>query len=151
MKLVKNIKTDNDVTIDENLTNSDADFTVPTLEKNNEFPSMADVSIVIDNFGGNELCSTHIRYTLFMNLFNLLTRKKNFKKNDFQNQYILQKIENEYHSKSIVKSQAVQSLLEVFGQIVFENVFLSGLSKKINATKNLLESLSRSITNLPGR
>ena len=92
-------KTNNDGTINQNLTNSDVDFTVPTLEMHYEFPTVADVSIVHDDFDCNELCSTHIETeeniqemsndmppasneesttelasTLLMNLFNLLTR-----------------------------------------------------------------------------
>ena len=64
------------------------------------------------------------------------TEKKEELQEERFSKSVLQKIENDYHSKSIDKSQAVQSLLEVFGQMVFENVFLSWFSKKINATKN---------------
>ena len=66
---------------------------------------------------------------------------------------VLQKIEGDYHSKSKDKSARVEFLLELFGDMVFENIFLSWLSKRINTRKNCLESLLRSckngITNLP--
>ena len=47
-------KTNNDVTINQNLTNSDVDSIIPTLETDYEFVTMADVSIVSDDFGDNE-------------------------------------------------------------------------------------------------
>ena len=59
----------------------------------------------------------------------------------------LQKIEDDYHSKSKDKSPTAEFLLEVFGDMVFENAFLSWLSKRISARKNLPESLLRSYKN----
>ena len=47
-------KTNIDVTVSENLTDSDDDFTVRTLETDYEFPTMADVSIFSDDFDSNE-------------------------------------------------------------------------------------------------
>lgn len=88
-----------------------------------------------------------------MNLSNLLTREKLHKERFSKS--VLPKIGDEYHSKSKDKSATVEFLLEVFGNMFFENSFLSWLSKRINGRKNCLESLLRSyakgITNLPRR
>ena len=146
----------NDVTINENLTNSDVDFTVLTLEKDHEFPTMADVSIVCDDFDGNELCSTHINTeenfremsndmplasneesttgsASHLNELIQYTDKREKLQEERFSVSVLQKIEDDYHSKSKDKSATVEFLLEVFGDMVFENHFLSWLSKRINA------------------
>ena len=105
------IKTNNDVTINENVTNSDVDFTVPNLEKDYEIPAMEDVSIFSNDFDGNELCSAHIETeeniqemsndmpaasneesttglaSCLIDELIQFTGKKNFKKSDFQNRY----------------------------------------------------------------
>lgn len=88
-----------------------------------------------------------------MNLSNLLTRQKLHKERFSKS--VLPRIEDEYHSESKDKSATVEFLLKVFGNMFFENGFLSWLSKRINGRKNCLESLLRSyekgITNLPRR
>ena len=43
---------------------------------------------------------------------------------------VVQKIEDNYPSKSKDKSAAVEFLLEVFGDIIFENLFFPGFLKE---------------------
>ena len=123
---------------------------------------MVDVSIFSDDFDDNQLCSTHVDTEedvqemskdmppasneesttgLASYLIDELiqsTEKREKPQEERFSKSVLHKIEEDYHSKSKNKSATVEFLLEVFGNMVFENIFLSWLSKGINATKNRL-------------
>lgn len=148
------IKTNNDVTINENVTNSDVDFTVPNLEKDYEIPAMEDVSIFSNDFDGNELCSAHIETEeniqemsndmpaasneesttglascLIDELIQFTGKREKLQEERFSKS-VLQKIEDDHHSKSKDKMQQLSFCLKHLVIWFLKMFFFTGFLKE---------------------